>query len=106
MEIKKSSENTYTATENGEEIGWATIFKGEDDQEDDGSVLIERLDVDESYRNHGIGTALINAIRNDYDDIIIVPDNEDAARLYERLGEPSTKDYAGYLDEGFGVYDL
>lgn len=73
---------------------------------DDGSALIERIDIEEAFRGHGIGTETIRMISDDHDRTFIVPDNADAQRLYARLGRETSNDVWGSLDQGFGVYEV
>jgi len=71
---------------------------------DDGSALIERIDIDEEFQGQGFGTQAIEETASRFDRCFIVPDNEHAQRLYERLGSETSEDPWGYLDQGFGVY--
>ena len=82
---------------------------------DDGSAYLERIDVDDGFRGQGIGTSAIREILGDFDCLYASPDNEDAARLYARLGTKIVgEDVEGaapleclyYLDQGFGVYEV
>lgn len=82
---------------------------------DDGSAYLERIDVDEGFRGQGIGTAAIREILGDFDALYAAPDNEDAARLYARIGEKvvgedidaaAPLECLYYLDQGFGVYSI
>lgn len=66
-------------------------------------AYVERIDVDEKYRGQGIGTWLLKKMAVEYDDIFISADNEDAARLYWRIGEEYTGESAYYVDYGYGV---
>lgn len=86
---------------NGKQVGAAGINIYDD------FTLIERLDVDEEYRNKGIGSKIITDIASEFDTTYIVPDNENAKRLYERLGDEVTDDdVVEYLDDGYGVYEI
>ena len=98
-------------------IGEASVLheyelEDEDDEEETTDkitqVLIDRLDVDESYRNHGYGTSLISYITSYYDhSAYLAPDNENAQRLYDRIGDDvSDSPEAEYFDQGFGVYEV
>ena len=74
-------------------------------------LLIDRLDTEEEYQNKGYGTQILKEIQKDFNTVYIVPDNKDAARLYERIGR-SVVDKPIYdkelyaLDNGFGVFEL
>lgn len=73
----------------------------------DGSALIERIDIDENFRNEGIGSTVIKTIAEAHDACYIVADNANAARLYDRLGclVNEASDW-NYLNDGFGVYRI
>ncbi len=78
---------------------------------DDDCGYVERIDVDEGYRGRGIGTAAIADIKQDFWKLYFAPDNENAARLYARIGEPVEGVWVGnldisYLDQGYGVYEV
>ena len=104
----------WEITVDGELVGSAVVqnfFSKEDD-----GVYISRLDIYDEYQNHGYGTELLKTISNYYRNcldcglcnVYICPDNEDARRLYERLGEKAENypECYGYLDCGLGVYDM
>lgn len=104
IETRRTREDTYEAISydidlNGVTIGWASVINGEDSP-----ACIERIDIEESYRNQGYGSEAINAISDLFGGIIIAPDNEDAQRLYDRLGREYNGNVADYLDQGYGVY--
>lgn len=108
-EIKKVStteEETYAAIEyvmtvDGEEIGWASVMV------DDNGAYCERIDIAEGHRNHGYGTELLKTLSDEFGSIYVAPDNEDAQRLYDRLGyDVSDKGDWCYVDQGFGVYEI
>lgn len=85
----------------GEKIGSAEIDTS------DGSAYIERIDVKESFQRNGYGTTTLNYLSGFYGEIYLAPDNEDAKRLYERLGEDvSHIDPWAYVDQGYGVYKI
>lgn len=72
---------------------------------------VQRIDVDEGYRNNGIGTAAIRKMKEDFWRLYFAPGNEDSARLFARLGETvegiiidGTE--LDCLDEGFGIYEV
>ena len=86
---------------NGETVGTVTIRIYDDYSE------IDRIDIDEKYRNKGIGTTVLGDIAGEFDTTYIVPDNESAKRLYERIGEEVTSgEVYENLDQGYGVYRL
>lgn len=80
--------------------------------EDNDICYVERIDIDEQYRGHGIGTeVLTSTLWNEcgYRYVVVAPDNEDARRLYERIGEeyefiPGCDQDFDYNDQGYGVY--
>ena len=106
LNVKKSTDmDTYTYDNiaimlDGKEVG--TIGMVADENE----PYLERIDIDEKYRNKGIGTDALRLVAEKYGEFIIAPDNEDAKRLYERYGEESNSDNAPYLDQGYGVYSI
>lgn len=75
---------------------------------DDGdTAVIDRIDIDTQYRNQGFGTRFIKDIANKYFETYIVPDNENARRLYARLGDDSNiRSPYDYLDQGYGVFKI
>lgn len=86
---------------NGETVGTVAIRIYDDYSE------IDRIDIDEKYRNKGIGTTVLGDIAGEFDTTYIVPDNENAKRLYERIGEEVTSgEVYENLDQGYGVYQL
>lgn len=87
----------YDITADGKVIGYASIMV------DDNSAYCERIDIDEEYRNQGYGTAALYNLSSMYDGITVAPDNEDAKRLYDRIGYESSNEY---YDQGYGVYEI
>lgn len=73
---------------------------------DENEPYLERIDIDEEYRNKGIGTDALRLVAEKYGEFLIAPDNEDAKRLYERYGDESSSDNAAYIDQGYGVYSI
>jgi len=73
-------------------------------------AYIERIDVVEGERNKGYGTQMLQYAASLYGYTYIAPDNEDAKRLYDRIGsEMNGADYGRvglYVDQGYGVYEL
>ena len=100
-----TEEDSYTNIEfvmklDGEEIGWASVM-------DDGKAYVERIDIAEDHRNCGYGTEFINYLSREFGSVFLAPDNEDAQRLYDRLGYDVTgKDEWSYVDQGYGVYEI
>ena len=71
---------------------------------------LERIDIDEEFRDKGFGTAAIKTMCGNYGRIVAAPDSEDSKRLYERIGN-LVVDTTGHMDEvylcvGFGVYEF
>jgi ribosomal protein S18 acetylase RimI-like enzyme len=100
IEDSEGAWESFRIERDGEFVGSVTVKTW-----DDGSSLIERLDVDDTFRCQGIGSAVIRMISADHDSCYIVPDNKRAQALYERLGcDVSDDDLWGALDHGFGVY--
>jgi len=110
-EFEHYTQYLYTLTietEDGNEIeaGWAYVAEATEEGLEHGnlySVEITNLDVDEEYRNHGLGTKIIKRIVNDLGVAAITPCNADNERLYARLGRKI--DDRG-LQGGTGVYSI
>ena len=86
---------------------WTATVEPLDDHH--GRAYIQRIDVDEGFRGQGIGTAAIRGIAQEYRAVYLCPDNEDAARLYARIGEQlgaCPLECLYYLDQGYGVYEV
>lgn len=67
----------------------------------------ESIMIDPAYRNRGIGTAALEEMTEKYGRYTITPNNDDARRLYERIGTDSLSwDDAYYTDQGYGVYEI
>ena len=101
-ETFRNEEDSYTAIhfdiiENNITVGYATVIH------DSSSAYCERIDIEEAYRNRGFGTAALYDLSAMFHGIIVAPDNEDARRLYDRIGYESSDDM---YDQGFGVYEI
>ena len=103
----------YDIIAGGETVGTVDLIDRLCEDEDDNDICyIERIDVYEQYRNRGIGTEVLTSSLYDsgYRTVIVAPDNEDAKRLYERIGQEYTYNGAGvdfgYNDQGYGVYSI
>lgn len=106
IETRRQEEDTYetigySIVLDGVEIGAMSVIVGSDSP-----AYIERIDIDEEYRGHGYGSAAIQMASDAFSGIIIAPDNEDAQRLYDRLGSEYHGEVADYLDQGFGVFEI
>lgn len=100
--VDDGTEYMYTARVGGVDVGGASVIVY-----DSGDAYIERVDVDDGYRNRGYGTSLLNQLAVMYGTVYLAPDNDDARRLYARLGDDVTdKGTWGYVDQGFGVYAI
>ena len=78
-------------------VGYCTVISN-------GAAYCERIDIDEPFRNCGYGTAALRDLSEMFGGIVVAPDNEDAKRLYDRIGYESYK--YDYIDQGFGVYEI
>ena len=101
-ETRHTYEDTYETInfdiiENSLTVGYVTVIQ------DSFSAYCERIDIDEPYRNKGYGTSALLALSDMFHGIIVAPDNEDARRLYDRIGRESSDDM---YDQGFGVYEI
>lgn len=90
--------NLYHIIVDGENIGSVSTMEDED------SIYIERIDVDEAFRNRGHGSAALQMLSGMASTVYLAPDNEDARRLYERIG-CETYNFPE-VDQGFGVYEI
>ena len=70
----------YEYVVDGKTVGSASVMAGE-------TAYVERIDIEEEYRNHGYGTAFLRELSDAYGFIYLAPDNADAQRLYERIGQ-------------------
>lgn len=67
----------------------------------------ERIDIDKEHRNQGIGTEALKLLSRKLGSVTVAPDNEDAQRLYERIGYDVTgKGDNWSVDQGYGVYEI
>lgn len=101
---KEHEEDCYTCVEidickDGQCIGGCCLMV------DEKSAYCEQLFIDEEYRNHGYGTEALEQLSSMYGVVTVAPDNEDARRLYERIGREHTGQDAGF-DQGYGVYEI
>lgn len=95
-------EYMYTARVGDVAIGGASVIVY-----DNGDAYIERIDVDDGYRNRGYGTAMLKQFAARYGTVYLAPDNDGARRLYARLGDDVTSRGSwGYVDQGYGVYAI
>lgn len=69
------------------QIGYAELLVSYDEDGDEKSAYISSIEIYEEHRNHGYGTAALRTIAAEHGSIYICPDNEDAERLYARIGE-------------------
>lgn len=106
LNVEKSTEEDGYTYDNiaimldGKEVGTIGMVASENEP------YLERIDIDEEYRNKGIGTDALRLVAEKYGEFLIAPDNEDAKRLYERYGDESSSDNAAYIDQGYGVYSI
>lgn len=91
--------NAYMSVD-GVEIGDAQIILTD-------TAYVERIDIADEHQRKGYGTEFLRYLSGRYGDIFLAPDNEDARRLYERLGDDVTSDGDWWaVDQGFGVYRI
>ena len=100
--VDDGTEYMYTARVGGVDVGGASVIVY-----DDGDAYVERVDIAVGYRNRGYGSAMLKRLAAMYNGVYLAPDNDDARRLYARLGDDVTsKGSCGYVDQGFGVYAI
>lgn len=82
-------------------VGEASIMVSES------GAYCERIDINEEYRNQGIGTEALKLLSREFGTVTVAPDNEDAQRLYERIGYDVTDKGDNWsVDQGYGVYEI
>ncbi len=105
LKISKKEEGIFDIVVDGEIVGGGYMQEHED-----GELQLDRIDIDEQHRNKGIGTAALYELSKAYGSYFMTADNEDAARLYERIAdEISDRDYDAWgfaIDMGYGVYEM
>lgn len=100
--VDDGTEYMYTARVGGVDVGGASVIVY-----DDGDAYVERVDIAVGYRNRGYGSAMLKRLAAMYNGIYLAPDNDDARRLYARLGDDVTsKGSWSYVDQGYGVYAI
>ena len=99
IEDSEGAWENFRIVNNGVEVGSMMVQSW-----NDGSALIERIDIDEEFQGQGFGAQAIQETARRFDRCFIVPDNERAQRLYERIGSETSDDVWCSLDQGFGVY--
>ena len=82
-------------------IGSANVIYDDKDK-----AYLERIDIDEEYRNQGYGTKAINQIVDTYGSIYVAPDNERARNLYDRMGYEANSHATEMYDQGYGVFEI
>lgn len=96
----------YEIVADGTVVGTIEIIDNFNEYND--LCYIERIDIEEAYRNQGIGSKVLTCVLRDefhYLFAAVAPDNADAQRLYERLGVAGYNAYdLDYMDQGYGVY--
>lgn len=96
----------YDIIVNGQKVGTIEIIDNFNEYND--VCYIKRIDIEEAYRNQGIGTKVLTDVLREefhYLFVVVAPDNADAQRLYERLGVAGYNAYdLDYMDQGYGVY--
>lgn len=86
----------YAIIADGAEVGMMTVIVSEETP-----AYIERIDIDEDKRGHGIGTKAIRLAADSFDGVALAPDSEDSERLYKRIGRAYD---LPEIDQGYGVY--
>ena len=106
LEITITNGN-FIITVDGLEVGCGTLMPPE--SEDD-FYYLERIDIDEQYRNLGYGTQALLKLKDIIGGYYLSADNADAQRLYDRIADQiSDADYNRFgfaVDNGFGVYSI
>lgn len=99
----------YEITLNNNRVGTIEIIDCFNDYND--ICYVERIDIDDDYRSQGIGTTVLTKSlgAEGYWRAVVAPDNNDAKRLYQRIGEesnyiPGCDTDFGDFDQGYGVF--
>jgi Acetyltransferases len=98
----------YEIVVDGATVGTIEIIDNFNEYND--VCYIERIDIEEAYRNQGIGSKVLTCVLREefhYLFVVVAPDNADAQRLYERLGVAGYNAYGlDYMDQGYGIYSI
>lgn len=105
VEVSTSDEDGYESMilslrSDGTEVGEASVLTSST------GAYVERIDIDESKRNRGLGTEFLRLLSERLGGIYLAPDNADAQRLYARIGQDYHGADAEYVDQGYGVYKI
>ena len=107
IRILKNDNGFFEVEANGKIVGSGYMMLPADD--DDFSYL-EQIEIEEEFRNRGIGTAALYKIYEVFGSFFLAPDSEDAERLYDRICDRMKgKDYGAFgfaIDQGFGVFEM
>lgn len=107
IQLNEVKPGLFDIIESGKIVGGITF---EQAGEENTHNYLERIDIDEQYRGHSIGTSALYAVKEMFGPFILSADNEDAARLYDRIGSPMKQhDYDSYgfaIDNGYGVFEI
>ena len=91
----------YDISADGIKVGTMSVYDYTE------ALLIERIDINKGYRNHGYGADAVYEVSKGHDYIYAAPDNSDSKRFFARYGEEVNADSDWtYLDQGYGVYLL
>jgi len=71
----------------GQKIGYVNLGLFYDEDDDVSIAYVKDIKIDEAYRNNGYGTFILKELSDKYNGILICPENSDAERLYNRIGE-------------------
>lgn len=108
MELK--NERIWTDEVEGTFRRWSDDTYEATVQEFDGFAYIQRLDVEEPHRGKGLGTAIVQALKDIYGTLVASPASERSRGFFEIVGE---EDETGgmlmgqpiwFLDQGYGVF--
>ena len=107
MRIIEKENGSFQIEVNGTIIGEGNMELAETEED---FTYLERIDIDEEYRGQGHGRKALFALKETYGEYYFTPDNEDAARLYEKVADKISDakyDKWGFaVDNGWGVYEI
>lgn len=89
-----------------DKIGYAELFISYDEDGDESAAYVKSIEIKGLYRNNGYGTEILKALAEEHRGIYICPDNDDAERLYARLGEETSapREFESELDNWGKMY--
>lgn len=107
--IELKNEKVWETEDEGTFRRWSEDHWEVTVQEFDGFAYIQRLDVEEPHRGKGLGTAIVQTLKDIYGTLIASPEGERSRGFFEIVGEKEEswelmgQDIWPY-DQGYGIY--